>query len=115
MPIFLTFGAVKILKIHNNHKVDMKKVILVVAIAGLAISCQKIQAGGNKGVLKMEEGATRYSDDVMTDKPMTVKETEVKPTIGMVTSDSTKTVDPLKMDSAKVTAPTSATATPVKK
>lgn len=42
----------------------MKKIILVFACASFVVSCQKIQAGGNKGVLKMEEGAERYSDDV---------------------------------------------------
>ena len=68
MPIFLTFGAVKIFKIHNNHKIDMKKVILGVAVAGLVISCQKVQESGNKGVLKMESGVERYNDDVMSDE-----------------------------------------------
>ena len=42
----------------------MKKIILVFACASFVVSCKKIQAGGNKGVLKMEEGAERYSDDV---------------------------------------------------
>lgn len=45
----------------------MKKVVLVIAIAGIAVSCKKIQAGSNKGVLKMEEGVERYSDDEMSD------------------------------------------------
>lgn len=42
----------------------MKKIILVFACASFVVSCKKIQAGSNKGVLKMEEGAERYSDDV---------------------------------------------------
>ena len=42
----------------------MKKIILVFACASFVVSCKKIQAGGNKGVLKLEEGAERYSDDV---------------------------------------------------
>ena len=42
----------------------MKKIILVFACASFVVSCQKIQAGSNKGVLKLEEGAERYSDDV---------------------------------------------------
>lgn len=33
------------------------------AIATVAISCQKVQPGGNKDVLKLEEGTERYSDD----------------------------------------------------
>lgn len=41
----------------------MKKVILCLAIATLAVSCKKIQAGGNKNTLKLEEGVERYSDD----------------------------------------------------
>ncbi len=40
----------------------MKKFILVIAVAGVAISCKKIQAGGNLGRLKLEEGTERYSD-----------------------------------------------------
>lgn len=42
----------------------MKKIILVFACASFVVSCKKIQAGSNKGVLKMEEGAERYTDDV---------------------------------------------------
>lgn len=102
MPIFLTFGAVKILKIHNNHKVHMKKVILGVAIASLAMSCQKVQAGGNLGVLKREAGTERYSDDVMSDKAMNGKEAEAKPTVVAATGDSTKTAAPALMDSTKI-------------
>ncbi len=33
------------------------------AIATVAVSCKKIQAGGNKNTLKLEEGVERYSDD----------------------------------------------------
>jgi hypothetical protein len=45
----------------------MKKILLVVAFASAIVSCKKVQAGGNIGVLRLEEGTTRYSDDVMTD------------------------------------------------
>ncbi len=45
----------------------MKKVVLVIAVAGIVMGCKKIQAGSNKGVLKMEEGTERYSDDKMSD------------------------------------------------
>ncbi|ASK29488.1 hypothetical protein CEY12_04935 [Chryseobacterium sp. T16E-39] len=41
----------------------MKKLIICLAIASVAVSCKKIQAGGNKNTLKLEEGAERYSDD----------------------------------------------------
>lgn len=42
----------------------MKKLVICLAIATVAVSCKKIQAGGNKGALKLEEGVERYSDDV---------------------------------------------------
>ncbi|RLJ32762.1 hypothetical protein CLU97_2227 [Chryseobacterium sp. 7] len=42
----------------------MKKLIICLAIATVAVSCKKISAGGNKNTLKLEEGAERYSDDV---------------------------------------------------
>lgn len=91
MLIFLTFGALKNIKILNHHKLDMKKVILAVAIAGLAISCQKIQAGGNKGVLKMQDGVERYNDDMMTDKTVAeVEAAHAKEDGTMVAVDSAK-------------------------
>ena len=46
----------------------MKKIILGAAIASLAVSCKKVPEGGNRGVLKMEKGVERYSDDVMSDE-----------------------------------------------
>ncbi|MBW7674637.1 hypothetical protein [Chryseobacterium chendengshani] len=44
----------------------MKKLIICLAVATIAVSCKKIQAGGNKGTLKLEEGVERYSDDEQT-------------------------------------------------
>ncbi|WP_370900967.1 hypothetical protein [Chryseobacterium gossypii] len=44
----------------------MRKLIICLAVASLAVSCKKIQAGGNKDVLKLEEGVERYSDDEQT-------------------------------------------------
>lgn len=44
----------------------MRKLIICLALATVAISCKKIQAGGNKGTLKLEEGVERYSDDEQT-------------------------------------------------
>ncbi|PWN67286.1 hypothetical protein [Chryseobacterium oncorhynchi] len=42
----------------------MRKLIICLAIATVAVSCKKIPAGGNKNTLKLEEGVERYSDDV---------------------------------------------------
>ncbi|MDV7696130.1 OmpA family protein [Chryseobacterium soli] len=41
----------------------MRKLIICLAVAAVAVSCKKIQAGGNKNTLKLEEGMERYSDD----------------------------------------------------
>lgn len=41
----------------------MKKLVICLAIAAIAVSCKKVAAGGNKNTLKLEEGAERYSDD----------------------------------------------------
>ncbi len=41
----------------------MKKLVICLALATVAVSCKKIQAGGNKNTLKLEEGVERYSDD----------------------------------------------------
>ncbi|WP_312076111.1 hypothetical protein [Chryseobacterium sp.] len=41
----------------------MKNLVVALAIATVAVSCKKIQAGGNKNTLKLEEGVERYSDD----------------------------------------------------
>lgn len=94
----------------------MKKIILVVAIAGLAASCQKIQAGGNKGVLKMEEGVERYSDDVMSDEATAaVNAAEAKKSAEMISADSSKVVAQptvvIKSDSAKTPETPSSTVT----
>lgn len=40
----------------------MKKLVICLAIATVAVSCKKVPAGGNKGTLKLEEGVERYSD-----------------------------------------------------
>jgi hypothetical protein len=94
----------------------MKKIILVVAIAGLAASCQKIQAGGNKGVLKMEEGVERYSDDVMSDEATAaVNAAEAKKSAEMMSADSSKVVAQptvvIKSDSTKTPVTPSSTVT----
>ena len=38
----------------------MKKIVLILAVTTLAVGCKKVSEGGNKGVLRMEEGAERY-------------------------------------------------------
>lgn len=40
----------------------MKKLLIGLSIAAVAVSCKKIPEGGNKGVLKMEEGVEHYAD-----------------------------------------------------
>lgn len=42
----------------------MRKLIICLAVATVAVSCKKIPDGGNKNTLKLEEGVERYSDDV---------------------------------------------------
>ncbi len=44
----------------------MKKLVICLAIVAVVVSCKKIQAGGNKNIIKLEEGADRYSDDEQT-------------------------------------------------
>lgn len=41
----------------------MKKLVICLAIAMVAVSCKKVPQGGNRGTLKLEEGVERYSDD----------------------------------------------------
>ncbi len=41
----------------------MKKLVICLAIATVAVSCKKVPQGGNRGALKLEEGVERYSDD----------------------------------------------------
>lgn len=41
----------------------MKKLVICLAIATVAVSCKKVPQGGNKATLKLEEGVERYSDD----------------------------------------------------
>ncbi|MEN2434840.1 OmpA family protein [Weeksellaceae bacterium A-14] len=41
----------------------MKKVLLGISIALLAVSCKKVADGSNKGRLKLETGVERYDDD----------------------------------------------------
>ncbi|WP_330746555.1 hypothetical protein [Chryseobacterium sp. CP-77] len=40
----------------------MKKLVICLAIATVAVSCKKVPQGGNKATLKLEEGVERYSD-----------------------------------------------------
>ena len=83
----------------------MKKVILVFAFASFVVSCQQIKDGSNKGVLKMEEGADRYTEDVQGSHTETHAAAAVEETATPqdsvrtadvqevnITADSTKTV-----------------------
>jgi len=96
----------------------MKKIILGVAFASVVVSCQKIQPGGNTGVLRMEEGAQRYSDDVMSDAA-TAKVNEIQNKKAMPMMDSGKVATQpevmVKKDSAAEMKAVPATATPEKK
>ena len=40
----------------------MKKLFFVLAAGAVIVSCKKVTAGGNHGVLKVEEGVERYDD-----------------------------------------------------
>lgn len=111
-------------------KIGMKKLILGIALASLAVSCKKIQEGGNPGVLKVEAGAERWSDLEVTDKTINTKSTTtVGPVLGpeMNTTKKTSVLSgDVKKDSAaiapaekveipKVMAPLPATVPAVKK
>ena len=83
----------------------MKKIILGVALASLVISCKKIQAGSNKGVLKLDENTERYSDDEIHGDGMPAATSHAEE----VSKDSAKTTEThttaVKTDSAKVETP----------
>ncbi len=92
----------------------MKKIILGVAVAGLVISCQKIQAGSNKGVMQMEHGVERYSDDVVTGKSSTDIKGSASAVQDSVKSNPTNTAVS-SADSAAVIQPMSESAAPEQK
>lgn len=80
----------------------MKKIILGVALASLVISCQKIQEGSNKGVLKLDENTERYSDDEIhgDGMPAATHHTEEVSKDSATTKEAQATA--VKSDSAKV-------------
>lgn len=41
----------------------MKKYILLLAFTAVVTSCQKMYPGGNLGIIKMEKGVVRYTDE----------------------------------------------------
>ncbi|MHA6697900.1 hypothetical protein [Chryseobacterium sp. A301] len=41
----------------------MKKLVFAVAVCAFLVSCKKIAAGGNQGVLAMEDGVERYDSE----------------------------------------------------
>ena len=86
----------------------MKKIILGVALASLVVSCKKIQAGSNKGVIKMDEHTERYTDDVIhgNGMPAATHSTEAAAkdsakvehtTDTAVKTDSTITLEPVEI------------------
>lgn len=81
----------------------MKKLILGVALASFVISCKKVTAGGNVGVLKMEENADRYSEDEMKGGQTEVKETAVKADSTVAKTD-TATVSEMQVAAPKMKA-----------
>lgn len=87
----------------------MKKLVICLALATVAVSCKKIQAGGNKGTLKLEEGTERYSDDPQGKAhengheaaSMHVEETTaVKPEAQPSKTDSTSMAKPAEAEKA---------------
>lgn len=78
----------------------MRKLLICLAIATVAVSCKKIQAGGNKNALKLEEGAERYSDDHQVSN-LKGNGHEVAPAHGETASTENKHVEAPKKDSTK--------------
>ena len=45
----------------------MKKIVLGLSLVALmAVSCKKLPEGGNKNILKLEDGVERYTDDAQS-------------------------------------------------
>ncbi|MET3036347.1 hypothetical protein ABXT08_09610 [Chryseobacterium sp. NRRL B-14859] len=85
----------------------MKKLIICLAIATVAVSCKKVAAGGNKNTLKLEEGIERYSDDPQGggeshghEAAPEHKEEAVKPEAEAPKADSTAAAKPAEADKA---------------
>lgn len=79
----------------------MKKLVICLAIATVAVSCKKVPQGGNKGTLKLEEGVDRYSDDHQGGEAHATheaaaehKEEAAKPEAAAPKTDSTAAVKP---------------------
>lgn len=67
----------------------MKKLVLGVSFLGLLASCNKIQPGSNHGVLRMEGGTERWSDDHKADNQSVAKDTAAATAQTPVAGDST--------------------------
>ncbi|MGE8552661.1 MAG: hypothetical protein ACN6OB_01845 [Chryseobacterium jejuense] len=79
----------------------MKKLVICLAIATVAVSCKKVPQGGNKGTLKLEEGVDRYSDDAQGGEAHAThgaaaehKEEAAKPEAAAPKTDSTAAAKP---------------------
>ena len=84
----------------------MKKLVICLAIATVAVSCKKVPAGGNKGTLKLEEGVERYSDAAQGEghgheaAAEHKEEVAVKPEAAAPKTDSTAAAKPAEAEKA---------------
>ncbi len=62
----------------------MKKLVFAVAFCAVLVSCKKIAAGGNQGVLVMEDGVERYDSS----ESRTAKQSPSKPAVDTAASAS---------------------------
>ncbi|PXW18152.1 MULTISPECIES: hypothetical protein [Chryseobacterium] len=85
----------------------MKKLVICLAIATVAVSCKKVPQGGNKATLKLEEGVERYSDAPQGEAhgheagaAEHKEEAHAKPEAAAPKTDSTAAVKPAEADKA---------------
>lgn len=96
----------------------MKKTILTAVsfVAVLSLSaCKKIQAGGNHGSLKLEEGVTRYSDDEQSNKDVSEAQAAPAKDSAKVATEAATTADHAKEVKAEDSASAKTTTAPAKK
>lgn len=85
----------------------MRKLIICLAIATVAVSCKKVAEGGNKNTLKLEEGVERYSDDPQGEAhgheavAGHKEETAAKPEAEAPKTDSTAAAKPAEAEKAE--------------
>ena len=72
----------------------MKKIVFGLSLVALvAVSCKKLPEGGNKNILKLEDGVERYTDDAQShsEAEHTAPET---PEVEATPADSTEVEQP---------------------